>query len=129
MMSRATAEHAGEPSKDGRFKVISRVEVIEPNVVCTDSYIIICPSDNKTEPENCLKYLKTRFLRFLVLQSVSSINLTREKFQFVPLQDFTPSSDIDWGGSIGDIDSQLYEKYGLTTDERAFIETTIRPME
>lgn len=128
MMSRATAEHAGEPDKDGKFKVISRSEILPPEVVCTDSYIILGVSDNKAETENCFTYLKTRFLRFLVLQSLSSINLTKEKFQFVPLQDFTPQSDIDWGGSVESVDIQLYDKYGLTAEERAFIEATIRPM-
>ena len=53
----------------------------------------------------------------------------RDVFQFVPLQDFTSTSDIDWSQSIADIDRQLYAKYGLTDDEIAFIEKMIKPME
>ena len=60
--------------------------------------------------------------------AVSSINLSREKFQYVPLQDFTSNSDIDWSVSIPEIDAQLYEKYGLSDDEIAFIEKMIKPM-
>lgn len=50
-------------------------------------------------------------------------------YSFVPLQDFTDKSDIDWSRSIADIDRQLYAKYRLSADEIAFIEKTIRPME
>ena len=50
-------------------------------------------------------------------------------WEFVPLQDFISSSDIDWSQSISDIDCQLYSKYGLSTDEIAFIEKMIKPME
>jgi hypothetical protein len=49
--------------------------------------------------------------------------------QFVPLQDFTSHSDIDWSKSIPDIDQQLYRKYNLSPDETAFIEKMIKPME
>lgn len=55
--------------------------------------------------------------------------MTKEKFAFVPLQDFTPQSDIDWTQSVADIDKQLYKKYGLTTEEQQFIESMIKPME
>ncbi|GJG36317.1 hypothetical protein [Prevotella lacticifex] len=47
----------------------------------------------------------------------------------MPLQDFTSSSDIDWTKSVHDIDLQLYDKYGLTDDERQFIETHVKAME
>jgi hypothetical protein len=47
----------------------------------------------------------------------------------VPLQDFTPDSDIDWTKNICEIDQQLYRKYGLQEDEINFIESMVRPME
>ena len=119
LMSRSTAEHAGEPDKDGRFKVISRTEIIGPGVVCTDSYIILGGFDKKSEADNLLGYMKTKFMRFLLLQAVSSINLTKDKFQFVPMQDFSHP----W------TDEMLYKKYDLNKDEIAFIESMIRPME
>lgn len=78
--------------------------------------------------ENEYKYIQTRFLRFLLMLSVSSINLSSEKFQFIPLQDFTSNSDINWSRSISEIDTQLYAKYGLSEDEISFIESMIKPM-
>lgn len=128
LMSKVTAEHAGEPDKKGQFKIISRTEIIGPNDVCTDSYLIVGASESKLVVENEYKYIQTRFLRFLLMQSVSSINLSSEKFQFIPLQDFTSNSDIDWSKSISEIDSQFYAKYGLSEEEIAFIESIIKAM-
>ena len=54
--------------------------------------------------------------------------LTRECFAFVPQQDFTSSSDIDWYKSVSEIDKQLYMKYHLTNEEISFIESMIKPM-
>lgn len=59
--------------------------------------------------------------------SVSSINLSSEKFQFIPLQDFTSNSDINWSRSISEIDTQLYVKYEFSEEEIAFIESMIKP--
>ena len=128
LMSKVTAEHAGEPDKKGQFKIISRTELIGPNDVCTDSYLIVGASESKLVVENEYKYIQTRFLRFLLMLSVSSINLSSEKFQFIPLQDFTSNSDINWSRSISEIDTQLYAKYGLSEDEISFIESMIKPM-
>jgi hypothetical protein len=64
-----------------------------------------------------------------VYTTLSSIHLTKKSFQFVPLQDFTTQSDIDWSKSIPEIDQQLYTKYNLSEDEINFIEKMIKPME
>lgn len=50
------------------------------------------------------------------------------KWKYVPLQDFTPNSDIDWSKSIHEIDLQLYQKYGLDEKEIAFIESHVKEM-
>lgn len=59
---------------------------------------------------------------------MSSINLSKQVFPFVPLQDFTDASDIDWSQSVADIDRQLYAKYGLDEKEIDFIETHVKEM-
>lgn len=61
--------------------------------------------------------------------AVSSINLSPDKFQFIPLQDFTERSDINWNNNISDIDKQLYIKYDLSKEEIAFIEKMIKTMQ
>ena len=57
------------------------------------------------------------------------MDIRKESFRFVPLQNFTNSSDIDWSKSIEEIDQQLYKKYGLDDKEIGFIEKMIKPME
>ena len=59
----------------------------------------------------------------------NSLNISRESFELIPLQNFTDKSDIDWEQSVTEIDNQLYKKYGLDDNEIAFIESMIRPME
>ena len=120
MVSQTGAEHAGEPGKDGRFRVLTTaMRVLKPSEVCSNSYIVIGKYDNPSIPENILKYLKTTFVRFLVLQAVSSIHISKTSFTFVPIVDFTK----EW------TDEQLYEKYKLTTDEIGFVESMIKPFE
>lgn len=129
MCSKTTGEHANEPGKDGTFKVLSKIQVLNKNEICTFSYFLIGSFEIKYEAENLYKYLCTKYVRFLLLQAISSINLTKDKFCFVPLQNFTSSSDIDWSKSIPEIDAQLYKKYNLTQEEIEFIESMIRPMQ
>ena len=95
------------------------MNIIGPNEICTDTYIIIGRFNDRIKAENLLSYLKTKFVRFLVLQTITSINITKNNYQFVPLQDFSKP----W------TDEELYRKYNLTNDEIAFIESMIRPME
>lgn len=76
-----------------------------------------------------LTYLQTNFVRVLMLMSMSSINLSKLVFSFVPMQNFSDASDIDWDKSISEIDKQLYAKYELNDEEIDFIETLIKPVE
>ena len=129
MVSKTSAEHAGEPGKDGKFRVIpSSIKVIGPNEVCTHSYFLIGNFDSIDKAFNLLKYMKTRFVRFLMLMCISGFGLSKLVLNFVPLQDFTPSSDIDWSKSIHEIDLQLYKKYGLNQEEIDFIEKNVKEM-
>ena len=56
------------------------------------------------------------------------MQVSQEVFRFVPLQDFTSETNIDWTKSIAEIDQQLYAKYGLSAAEIQFIESMIKPM-
>lgn len=83
---------------------------------------------NITEAEICNKYLKTKFFRTLLGVLKVTQDLTPGKFKYVPLQNFTRNSDIDWSQSISQIDQQLYRKYKLTDEEINFIETHVKEM-
>ena len=116
MISRASAEHAGEPDSSGMFNVLSVVRVLQPHEVCTDSYLLAYSTENSDEAQNFAEYVCTKFFRFLVLQSVTSISLSKEKFLFAPMLDMTRK----W------TDEELYAEFGLSNDEIAFIESMIK---
>ena len=121
------SKSAGDPAKDS--KVIGMPYYAEPFSACSDSLIPIGCFDNKTEALNLQKYLKTIFVRFMISILKVSQNVYQNVYQFVPLQDFTSNSDIDWSKSVAGIDKQLYKKYNLTQEEIDFIEKTVKPME
>ena len=95
------------------------MRVLKPYEVCTNSYIVIGEYDDYETADNILSYLRTKFVRFLVLQAVSSIHISKTSFTFVPVVDFSRS----WS------DEDLYVKFGITQDEIEFIDSMIKPME
>ncbi len=103
----------------------------EPNSICTEAYISIGAelNLNMISASNMTNYFKTKFLRFLHGLAKASQDASRKTYKFIPLQDFTNSSDIDWSKSIEEIDKQLYSKYNLTPQEINHIENKIKPME
>lgn len=120
LVSKTSAEHAGEPGKDGMFRIIpSSMRVMKPGEVCTHSYFLVGNYDNEMEVKNTLSYLKTKFVRFLMLMSMSGFGLSKLAFSFVPMQDFSKS----WN------DEELNIKYGLDTDEIELINSMIKPFD
>ncbi|MGN1258602.1 MAG: Eco57I restriction-modification methylase domain-containing protein, partial [Candidatus Limisoma sp.] len=110
------------------YRVITEPKILRPKEINTETYIDTAVFFSEIEAINYKKYLHSKFSRYLLRQGVTSVNVTRECFAFVPMQDFTESSDIDWSKSIEEIDVQLYKKYKLTDEEIAFIESMIKPM-
>ena len=105
-------------------------EVCPPMTVCTEAYLFIGVglSMDEVQAKNATKYMRTKFVRYMHSLAKTSHDGTNKTYRFVPLQDFTADSDIDWSQSVTDIDRQLYKKYALTPDEIAFIEEKVRPM-
>ena len=109
-------------------QILGKPEVAERNSVCSQSYLYI-GFDTKEEANHMSIYIKTRFFRALVAAIKITQSAPSSVYRFVPLQDFTDKSDIDWSKSIAEIDQQLYKKYNLSDEEIAFIESMIKPME
>lgn len=99
-----------------------------PFEVCTESFLQIGHFCSEEEMKNAKTYIKTKFFRALLFFNRHSLNISRESFFLIPLQDFTDNSDIDWSKSVHEIDLQLYKKYGLSDEEVKFIEEKIKPM-
>lgn len=101
------------------------------NTICTETFLVVGADLglNEASATNLCVYLKTKFARFLHSLAKISQHGTAKTYRFVPLQDFTDKSDIDWSKSVAEIDQQLYAKYNLDETEIAFIESMIKPME
>lgn len=100
-----------------------------PMLANTETFLSIGNFDTESEALHLQAYIKSKFLRALLSVLKVTQDITPIKFKYVPLQDFTMSSDIDWSQSISSIDLQLYDKYGLTEEERNFIETHVKEMD
>ena len=109
-------------------EVLSTPMVGEPMVGYTGSFIGIGAFDTKEEAEACMKYIKTKFARAMLGTLKITQHNEKATWQNVPLQDFTPQSDIDWSLPVPAIDKQLYAKYGLSPEEVEFIEKNVKVM-
>ena len=101
------------------YKVITDTRIIGPNQINTETYLDIGVFKTEIEAINFDAFLRSKFVRFLLKQAISSLNVTRECFRFVPTENFNEK----W------TDEELYKKYKLTKDEIALIEKTMRPMD
>lgn len=110
-------------------EVLGPSMIVGPGVGHTETFYSIGCFDTKEEASCALEYLKTKFSRALLSVLKTTQNITPGNWDYVPLQDFTSSSDIDWSQSIANIDRQLYKKYNLSDEEINFIETNVKEME
>lgn len=118
IISYLTAEHAGQPDKNGQFRVLSTTEELAPGEICSETYLVAGAFDTKKEADNYMYYLKTKFARFLLQQIAMTQHLSRSTFAYIPVQDFKQH----WN------DKRLYVKYDLAEDEISFIENLIKEM-
>ncbi len=100
-----------------------------PVIGYTETFISVGEFNSLEEAEACLKYIKSKFLRTMLGVLKITQDNTKAVWHYIPLQDFTVNSDIDWTQSVADIDRQLYKKYDLSPEEIAFIETHVREMD
>lgn len=110
-------------------EVLSTPLIGEPLIGYTQSFMGIGACDEIDDAKAIMKYIKTKFARTLLgILKITQHN-TPEKWAYVPLQDFTSNSDINWAQSVADIDRQLYAKYGLDDEEIEFIESHVKEMD
>ena len=109
---------AGQLGNPIPAKIIGKAELGDTQTICTETFLAVAPFYTKQEALNTISYTRTKFFRFMVgIRKLK--NMTRDTYQFVPLQDFSKP----W------TDAELYAKYGLTDEEIQFIESMIKPME
>lgn len=109
-------DHAGNPGKDGRRKVFSRIDILPPKTICTETYLVVGAYKSKKEADNLATYMKTRFFRFLVAQFMYSHHLTKSAYAFVPILNM----NHEW------TEDELMSRYKLSDEEIRFIKSKIR---
>ena len=117
-LSGATAEGNIKPNRKGTFSYISNFFIVEPEAICTETYIVVGAFNTQPEAENFISYMKTKFFRFMLGIRLTTQNTTKDNFSFVPdLSDYSHP----W------IDSDLYNKFSLVQEEITYIENKIKP--
>ncbi len=108
-------DHAGRANKDGMRKVLSRMLVLPPGTICTETYLVYGAYDTNTEALNLQQYLSCKLPRFLIAQMSTGQHLTKGTFALCPI----PDVSIAW------TDELLYERYGLSDKEISAVESSI----
>lgn len=96
-------------------KFLSKPIIAGPGTASTETYLVAGRFKSEDEATRYSKYIRTRFLRFLVSLRKSTQHANRDVYSFVPDLPLTE----DW------TDAKLYKRYGLTADEIAFIESQV----
>ena len=118
VMTRAMSG-GNKPASDGKYQIVSSLKIIDPGTVFTETYLCIGAFDSVSEAESLVSYLRTKFVRYLMLQTLTSIDIIRGTFCFVPKQ--------SWDRIF--TDNGLYQEYGLNQEEIDAIESSIRELE
>ena len=106
-------------ASDGMMNVTTKVHVIGPNEIITETYLLLGAYDTEAEARKCQQYFKTRLIRFLISLALTSMNIAKETFKFVPVPNLSDTTDED----------SINKLYGLTPEEIKYIESIVRPME
>lgn len=113
---------------DESARLISKPALGEPNDIATDTFLCVGACEKHDEAEAILKYMNGKFCRVLLgILKVTQDN-SPDKWKYVPLQNFTERSDIDWSASVAAIDRQLYKKYKLSNEEMSFVESKVKEL-
>jgi len=96
-------------------KFLSKPIIAQPGTACTETYLVAGHFEDERAAATYAKYLRTRFVRFLVSLRKPTQDAARGVYGFVP--------DLSLGQEW--TDAKLYKRYGLNKDEIAFIESQV----
>lgn len=99
-----------------------------PGECATQTFMSFGPLSSYDAALNLAKYMRTKFLRFLLGTLKVTQHNTPDTWSNIPTQDFSLSSDIKWSSSIDEIDQQLYEKYGLSDEDISWLDSNVKRM-
>lgn len=113
LLHRAYGEDGDPP-----YRVTAGPTLVAPPSACSGTYLVVGGFDTAKEASQFDAYIRTRFVRFLVQLRMNTQDIKRDTFAFVP----DLPMETTW------TDKELYERYGLSDGEIAFIESQVREM-
>ncbi|MFA6808955.1 MAG: Eco57I restriction-modification methylase domain-containing protein, partial [Eubacteriales bacterium] len=102
------------------FYYDGNTRIAEPGSCCTESFIVAGAFDTEEEVYSYKSYLFTKIVRFLLLQTVISQDVLRNKFSFVPALE-------KYEGKY--TDEQLCQLWDITEEEWQYIDSRIHNYE
>lgn len=107
-------------SKPVGFYYDGNTRIAKPGECCTESFIVAGAFSTRKEVESFKSYLFTKIVRFLLLQTVVSQHVTKEKFVFIP----------DLGKYEGEFtDEMLCKRWSITKEEWKYIDSRIKSID
>ena len=120
---------AGIIGKPVPAQLLGKPFVEEPGVGFTETFISAGSFKTSDQAHSCVKYLSGKFARVMLGVLKATQNIPASVWKYIPNQNFTDKSDIDWSKSTPEIDQQLYKKYRLSAAEIDFVESYVRAMD
>jgi hypothetical protein len=103
-------------TKPVAFYYDGNTRIAKPGEICSESWLVAGAFDTKEEAESFKSYLLTKTVRFLLLQTVVSQNITKKNYCFVP----------DLGSYEGRYtDERLLQMWGLDQSDWKLIRSKI----
>jgi len=97
--------------------------IASPSEICTESFLESGIYNDFETAQKHAKYLMTKFARALLFAAKNSQDNSKEKWKFVPIEDF---NEEWWNDSINHIDEKLFEKYKVPYEVREFVNNNIQ---
>lgn len=99
------------------FYYDGNTRIAKPGECCTESFIVAGAFDTEEETKSYRSYIYTKVVRFLLLQTVVSQDVTKKNFCFVP-------DLLQYNGDYSD--EMLCERWGISDEEWAYIDSRVK---
>lgn len=108
-------DSSGSGKRPHELRVLASLQILEPGTAFTDTYIELITAKDRNEAEAYLTYFQSKFIRFLMYITQSTMTLGSQNLRFV--------NRPERGRYYSDI--ALYKEYKLSQNEIDYIEGLI----
>lgn len=108
-------DSSGSGKRPHELRVLASLQILEPGAAFTDTYVELITAKDRNEAEAYLTYFQSKFIRFLMYITQSTMTLGSQNLRFV--------NRPERGRYYSDI--ALYKEYKLSQNEIDYIEGLI----